>query len=187
MDCSAPGFSVHGILQARILEWVVFPFPGNPPDPGIKPRSAALQADSLPSEPPGQPYFMCGYLLSGHSLKSHFLYFIPVGRSLSLLLQFEIVSFLHRFHFELSCQCKSIHMSRLLALVLEFQCGFFLEMQFPNDFASPDQEDGQAVSAAAANGRSTSSPVATETLGLPCPQGLSPPLPGTLVLATVCW
>ena len=150
MDCSAPGSSVHGILQARILEWVAFPFPGNPPDSGIKPRSAALQADSLPSEPPGQPYFMCGYLLNGRSLQSHFLYFIPVRRSRSLLLQFEIVSFLHRFHFELSCQCKSIHMSWLLALVLEFQCVFFLEMQFPNDFASPAQEDGQAVSAAAA-------------------------------------
>ena len=26
MDCSPPGFSVHGILQARILEWVVMPF-----------------------------------------------------------------------------------------------------------------------------------------------------------------
>ena len=26
MDCSAPGFSVHGILQARILEWVAIPF-----------------------------------------------------------------------------------------------------------------------------------------------------------------
>ena len=26
MDCSLPGFSVHGILQARILEWVAVPF-----------------------------------------------------------------------------------------------------------------------------------------------------------------
>ena len=51
MDCSSPGFSVHGILQARILEWVVIPSPGDLPDPGIEPRSPALQADSLPSEP----------------------------------------------------------------------------------------------------------------------------------------
>ena len=27
MDCSLSGFSVHGILQARILEWVAIPFP----------------------------------------------------------------------------------------------------------------------------------------------------------------
>ena len=55
MDCSPPGSSVHGILQARILEWVPFPSPGDLPNPGIKPRSPALQADSLPSEPPGKP------------------------------------------------------------------------------------------------------------------------------------
>ena len=30
-----------------------FPSPGNLPDPGIEPRSPALQADALPSEPPG--------------------------------------------------------------------------------------------------------------------------------------
>ena len=52
MDCIA---SVHGILQARILEWVTFPSPGDLPDPGIKPGSPALQADSLPSELPGKP------------------------------------------------------------------------------------------------------------------------------------
>ena len=42
---------VHGILQSRILEWVAFPFSRNLPNPGIKPRSPALQADSLPAEP----------------------------------------------------------------------------------------------------------------------------------------
>ena len=43
-----------GILQTRILEWVAIPSPGDLPDPWIKPRSHALQADSLPSEPPGR-------------------------------------------------------------------------------------------------------------------------------------
>ena len=52
MDCSPPGSSVHGILQARILEWVAIPFSRNP---GIEPRSSALQAGALPSEPPGKP------------------------------------------------------------------------------------------------------------------------------------
>ena len=55
MDCSLPGFSVHRILQARIVEWFTVPSPGDLPDPGIEPRSPALQADSLPSEPPGKP------------------------------------------------------------------------------------------------------------------------------------
>ena len=34
MDCSPPGSSVHGILQARILKWVACPPPGDLPDPG---------------------------------------------------------------------------------------------------------------------------------------------------------
>ena len=55
MDCSLPGSSVHGILQARILGWVVLPFSRDLPNPGIKPKSLALQVDSLPSEPPGKP------------------------------------------------------------------------------------------------------------------------------------
>ena len=55
MDCSLPGSSLHGILQARVLEWVAFPSPGTLPNPGIEPRSPALQADALTSEPPGKP------------------------------------------------------------------------------------------------------------------------------------
>ena len=37
-DYSLPDSSVHGILPARILEWVSIPPPGALPDPGIKPR-----------------------------------------------------------------------------------------------------------------------------------------------------
>ena len=118
MGRSLPGFSIHGIFQARILEWVAisfpkvsswprdqtqvsqiagrrfsiwattelkewkkrvkllfatswtnleyimpsevwsgepFPSPGDLPNPGIKPRSPILQADSLPAEPQGKP------------------------------------------------------------------------------------------------------------------------------------
>ena len=55
VDCSPPGSSIRGILQARILEWVAMPSSRDLPSPGIKPRSLALQADSLPSEPPGKP------------------------------------------------------------------------------------------------------------------------------------
>ena len=48
-DCSPPGSSVYGILQARILEWVPCPPPGDLPDPEIESRCPALQADSLMS------------------------------------------------------------------------------------------------------------------------------------------
>ena len=53
MDCNPLGSSVHGILQARILEAI--PFSRDLPNPGIEHGSLALQADSLPSEPPGKP------------------------------------------------------------------------------------------------------------------------------------
>ena len=46
---------VHGILQARIWEWVAFPFSRGSFNPGIEPRSPTLQADSLPAEPQGKP------------------------------------------------------------------------------------------------------------------------------------
>ena len=56
VDCSPPGSSVHGILQARVLEWGAIPFSRDLPSPGIEPGSPALQADSLPSESPGKPH-----------------------------------------------------------------------------------------------------------------------------------
>ena len=41
MDCSPPGSSVHGIAEARILEWFAFPFPGDFPNSEIEPGSPA--------------------------------------------------------------------------------------------------------------------------------------------------
>ena len=48
MDCSLPGFSVRGVSQARILDWVAISFSSGSSDPGIKPTCLLLQADSLP-------------------------------------------------------------------------------------------------------------------------------------------
>ena len=47
MDCRLPGSSVHGIFQARILEWVAISFSRGSSRPGIKPGSPAIQADLL--------------------------------------------------------------------------------------------------------------------------------------------
>ena len=59
-DCSPPGSSVHGSLQARILEWIAISFSrasSQPEDPTriLSLMSPALQADSLPAEPSGKP------------------------------------------------------------------------------------------------------------------------------------
>ena len=55
MDCRPPVSSVYGILQARILVWVTIPFSRGSSDPGTKPRSLTLQADSLLSKLLGKP------------------------------------------------------------------------------------------------------------------------------------
>ena len=49
--CNPMDYAVHGILQARILEWVVFPFSRG----SSQPRSPTLQVDSLPAELQGKP------------------------------------------------------------------------------------------------------------------------------------
>ena len=54
--CDPVDYTIHGILQARILEWVAFPFsPGDLPKSGMEPRFPTLQADSLPAESQGKP------------------------------------------------------------------------------------------------------------------------------------
>ena len=55
MDCGPPGFSVHGILPARILGWVAMTLcQGDLPDPGTEPGSPALAGGFLTMEPPGK-------------------------------------------------------------------------------------------------------------------------------------
>ena len=65
MDCSLPGSSVHGIFQARFLEWIAISFssPGDLSNTEVKPRYPTLQADSLPADykkPGSQSLFSFG-------------------------------------------------------------------------------------------------------------------------------
>ena len=55
MDCSPTGSSVHGILQARILEWVAMPSPRGSSPSRDQTQVSALQVDPLLSEPSGKP------------------------------------------------------------------------------------------------------------------------------------
>ena len=65
MDCSLPGSSVHGILQAHILEWIAIPSSRDLPNPGIELVSLMSTALAcglfvfffffLPLVPPGKP------------------------------------------------------------------------------------------------------------------------------------
>ena len=53
--CSPPGSSTHGILQARILEWVAISFSRGSSWPRNRTQVSHKQADALTSEPPGKP------------------------------------------------------------------------------------------------------------------------------------
>ena len=53
--CDPMDHTAHGILQARMVEWVVVSSLGDLPKPGIEPTSPALQADSSPAEPQVKP------------------------------------------------------------------------------------------------------------------------------------
>ena len=56
MDCSPPGSSVHGISREEYWSGLLFPPPGDRPDPGIEPTSPAWQSDSLHFETPRKSF-----------------------------------------------------------------------------------------------------------------------------------
>ena len=65
-------YTVHRIFQARILDWEAIPSPWDLLDSGIKPRSLALQGDSLLSEPLGKPWYT-------HFLSSYVYYYFLIS------------------------------------------------------------------------------------------------------------
>ena len=67
-DCILPGSSVRGFSRQEYWSGLPIPPPGNLPNPGIEPRSPALQADFLPAKLPGKPMLV----ITGVKL---FLYF----------------------------------------------------------------------------------------------------------------
>ena len=74
MDCSPPGFSVHGISKQEYWSGLLFPSPGDLPDPGIKPASLCLlhwQADSSPLAPPGKRLVYIYFLKEQGSIMFH--------------------------------------------------------------------------------------------------------------------
>ena len=94
--CNPMDYTVHGILQFRILEWVSFPSPGYLPNPGIEPRSSTLLADSLPSQPQGNKSFIC-------LVTCHFGFLFWGRIFLILLFQFLLCEILYIFCIQALC------------------------------------------------------------------------------------
>ena len=60
-----------GFSRQEYWNGLPFPSPGDLPNPGIELGSPVLQADSLPSEPPGNPYYKC-VVRTGHGTTDWF-------------------------------------------------------------------------------------------------------------------
>ena len=62
--CDPMDYTVHRILQARILEWVAFPFSRGSSQPKDQTQVSCIEGASLPAEPPGMPsQEFCGDLI----------------------------------------------------------------------------------------------------------------------------
>ena len=73
MDWSSPDSSVHGILQARRLDWAAVPFSRDLPNPETKPASPALAGGFFTAVPPGEPFF--NYTWNFNDRKSFKIFF----------------------------------------------------------------------------------------------------------------
>ena len=94
VDWSLPGSTVHGISQARLLEWLPFPSPGDLSNSGIKPASPALAAGFLTTEPSGKPSVTVSPLYNCFGKREQ-----PVGVSL-----YPTSNFLLFWHFSFSTE-----------------------------------------------------------------------------------
>ena len=89
MDCSPLGFSVHGILQARILEWVATPFSRGSSLPRDQTQVSCSAGRVLLSELPGNPYNCMGtynYLKT----KAYFIKIININKQKERALEQEV-------------------------------------------------------------------------------------------------
>ena len=78
-------YTVHGILQARILEWVAFPFSRGFSQPRDRTQVSHI-ADHLPAEPQGKPTLKFNHSLTILSPSHPLLDKIPEGNALKLCL-----------------------------------------------------------------------------------------------------
>ena len=109
MDCSLPGSFVHGILQARILEWLPCPPSGDLPNPGIK--SVFLTSPTL-----ADGFFTTSsfFTTSGHLEKPQNEQYSAIYFPLLIKLTFCFHLLFHLFYFYLFIIFKIWQFCRLL-------------------------------------------------------------------------
>ena len=102
-DCSLPGSSVHGISQARILEWVAISFSRGSSCPRDQIQVSCIAADSSTSEPPGKPHMYStinihtAVMTDERSIISNYFSFPPVFLLFSSLSIIKFNMLLNKF------------------------------------------------------------------------------------------
>ena len=86
VDCSLSGSSVRGIFQVRVLEWIAVSFSRGFSRPRDRTGSPALQADALPSEPPGKPLCCWSFHIIKHTTDHELASRISMALSLQLII-----------------------------------------------------------------------------------------------------
>jgi len=80
MDCNLPGSSAHGVLQARILEWVAIPFSRGFSQLRDQTWVSCIVSRYFTAEPPGKPLILeyilnkCGYVI--YHCNVHFAFYV---------------------------------------------------------------------------------------------------------------
>ena len=124
MDCSQPGSSVHGIFQARILEWVAISSPGDLPDPGIEPRSLASPAfvgRFFTTAPPGKPP-------RPHSITKSFTW--PIGWERKNSLSLPVFELRHCLAEDCSTSAFRLRLKFILSALLVLQLANYRSWHF---------------------------------------------------------
>ena len=111
MDCSPPGSSVHGILQARILEWVAIPFS----------RGSSWPRDQTPVSYIAGRFFTIWATREAHGLVIYGLYLIEISSLYAHFMERFFFFFLSQMGFEfcqkLFCVCWDEHTVFILQFV----------------------------------------------------------------------
>ena len=92
-----------GFFRPEYWSEQLLPSPGALPNPGIKPRSPALQVDSLLAEPQGKPLPHYTFLLFFHLFSSNFLTICP--GYLSLFSKLYVLILIHCFLLKWKSRC----------------------------------------------------------------------------------
>ena len=116
--CDPVDYTVHGILQVRILEGVAFPFSGGSSQPRSWTQVSRIQANSLPAEPQWKPTIMY-FIAVCHFIPGKYVHFLVGTYVHFLVLGYSTLQFLV-FHNYKSCSEHPAH-TLFLSLSLVYQ------------------------------------------------------------------